>query len=190
MLSRLRGTILALHDQAVELFADPFTFYVMTPTLNGFNISDVVDLFTHLIVKEDGISIFGFINATDKNIFLQLIKVRSIGPKLAFQIMQSDMSVFIDACQRQDKTVLCTIPGIGLKTAARILAEIDVNSLPIITQQNNCYRQAKQMLLNLGFAESMIDAVLPNCPQDSLNELVKTALKQLGDRRARATLTN
>jgi Holliday junction DNA helicase RuvA len=190
MLSRLIGTVQSIHAQAIELFMAPFTFYVMTPKTYGITVGSHVEFFTHLQIKEDGVSLFGFQSITDKELFLQLLKVRSIGPKLAFQIMQGDMSQFIAACQRQDKVMLCLIPGIGAKTAARILAEIDLASLPVIHEYHHFYAQAKQMLLNLGFNESKIDHVLPHCPQNSLDELVKAALKQLGEKHARSVVTD
>jgi Holliday junction DNA helicase RuvA len=84
--------------------------------------------------------------------------------------------------------LLCSIPGIGAKTAARILAEIDVNTLPVMHDHHHFYAQAKQLLLTLGFNESKIDEVLVKCPQDSLDNLVKTALKNLGERCAKSSV--
>jgi Holliday junction DNA helicase RuvA len=190
MLSRLIGTIQTIESQAIELFASPFTFHIHTPQTYALKVDEQREFYIHLQIKEDGVNLFGFLSQADKEIFLQLLKVRSIGPKLAFQIMQTDIKHFIAACQRQDKEVLCSIPGIGAKTAARILAEIDVNSLPIVANQQQHYFQAKKMLLNLGFTESKIDFVLPQCPQDSLDELVKAALKFLGERNAKSSITS
>ena len=190
MLSRLIGTIQSIEAQAVELFCAPFSFWVQTPKTFGMTVGNQQEFFTHIIVKEDGMSLFGFTSIKERELFLQLLKVHSIGPKLAFVIMQTNMQDFVAACQRQDKDLLCAIPGIGAKTAARILAEINIDALPLVSSYQEHYYQAKKMLLNLGFAENKIDVVLPQCPQHSLDDLVKAALKLLGERSAKSNIVS
>jgi holliday junction DNA helicase RuvA len=188
VLSRILGTIQGIYPQGVELSAQSFTFYIETPKPHYFHIGQQIEMHTHLSIRDDGSHLYGFSQRSEKDLFLLLLKVHSIGPKLALQILQSDVKKFILACRTQDKTILCSIPGIGAKTAARILAELDLEQLPVIEEKDRFYTQAKQLLITLGFTELMIDDVLPNCAHESLDELVKEALKKLGEKRGKSTI--
>ena len=84
-----------------------------------------VTLYTHLLIREDAHQLFGFIDHQEKEMFLTLIKVNGVGPKLALAILSTlDTAQLVHAVQQDDVTGLTRIPGIGKKTAERLLIEL------------------------------------------------------------------
>lgn len=85
----------------------------------------IVNLFIHTIVREDAINLFGFIDQEERALFKALIKVNGIGPKSAIGILSSmNPGMFVQCIEMQDKTMLTKLPGVGKKTAERILIEM------------------------------------------------------------------
>jgi Holliday junction DNA helicase RuvA len=128
MIGFLRGRLTTKHPPQLlidvggvgyEVEAPMSTFYVLPPT--GTDIS----LFTHLVVREDAHVLFGFGTERERRLFRELIKVSNVGPKLALALL-SGMSVesFLLCIEAQDADTLVRIPGVGRKTAERLLIEM------------------------------------------------------------------
>ena len=128
MIGFLRGRLSAKHPPQLlidvggvgyEVEAPMSTFYGLPPT--GTDIS----LFTHLVVREDAHVLFGFGTERERRLFRELIKVSNVGPKLALALL-SGMSVesFLLCIEAQDADTLVRIPGVGRKTAERLLIEM------------------------------------------------------------------
>ncbi|MET0657136.1 MAG: Holliday junction branch migration protein RuvA, partial [Steroidobacteraceae bacterium] len=128
MIGFLRGRLTAKHPPQLlidvggvgyEVEAPMSTFYVLPPT--GADVS----LFTHLVVREDAHVLFGFGSERERRLFRELIKVSNVGPKLALSLL-SGMSVdnFLACIEAQDADTLVKIPGVGRKTAERLLIEM------------------------------------------------------------------
>ena len=128
MIGFLRGRLTAKHPPQLlidvggvgyEVEAPMSTFYGLPPT--GTDIS----LFTHLVVREDAHVLFGFGTERERRLFRELIKVSNVGPKLALALL-SGMSVdsFLLCIEAQDADTLVRIPGVGRKTAERLLIEM------------------------------------------------------------------
>lgn len=101
-----------------EIQAPMTTFYVLPE--NG-----TVELFTHMVVREDAQLLFGFASRDERSLFRSLIKVNGVGPKLALAILSSiDAKSFVACVQHDDVHALTKIPGIGKKTAERLLIEM------------------------------------------------------------------
>jgi Holliday junction DNA helicase RuvA len=124
----LRGRLTAKHPPQLlidvggvgyEVEAPMSTFYGLPPT--GTDVS----LFTHLVVREDAHVLFGFGTERERRLFRELIKVSNVGPKLALALL-SGMSVesFLLCIEAQDVDTLVRIPGVGRKTAERLLIEM------------------------------------------------------------------
>ena len=103
---------------AYELFAPMTTFYELPP------IDETVSLFTHLVVREDAQTLYGFYTRQARTLFRLLIKTNGVGPKLALTIL-SGMSPdeFVQHSRQGDTAALLAIPGIGKKTAERLVIE-------------------------------------------------------------------
>ncbi len=128
MIGFLRGRLSAKHPPQLlvdvggvgyEVEAPMSTFYVLPP------VGTDVNLFTHLVVREDAHVLFGFGSERERRLFRELIKVSNVGPKLALALL-SGMSVenFLACIEAQDADMLVKIPGVGRKTAERLLIEM------------------------------------------------------------------
>jgi Holliday junction DNA helicase RuvA len=128
MIGFLRGRLTAKHPPQLvidvggvgyEVEAPMSTFYMLPAT--GTDLS----LFTHLVVREDAHILFGFATERERRLFRELLKVSNVGPKLALALL-SGMSVdnFLLCIESQDADSLVRIPGVGRKTAERLLIEM------------------------------------------------------------------
>jgi holliday junction DNA helicase RuvA len=128
MIGSLRGRLTSKHPPQLmldvggvgyEIEAPMSTFYGLPAT--GAEIS----LFTHLVVREDAHVLFGFATERERRMFRELLKVSNVGPKLALALL-SGMSVdsFIACIEAQDASTLVRIPGVGRKTAERLIIEM------------------------------------------------------------------
>ena len=150
-----------------------------------------VNMFIHTNVREDAINLYGFLEQEERALFRALIKVNGIGPKSAMAILSSmSPSMFIQCIQMQDKTTLTKLPGVGKKTAERMLIELqDIlkNSfmvganLPQVPMSLSAMGEAVSALEALGYKyQQAFDTVqkLDHEQQDA-QSLIKSALKIL-----------
>ncbi len=128
MIGRLRGTLAA--KQAPELLVDVngVGYEVSAPMTTFYRlgaVGDEVTLHTHLVVREDAQLLFGFATHEERTLFRELIKVNGVGPKLALGILSGiEAEVFVRCVQDGDVSTLVRIPGIGKKTAERLVIEM------------------------------------------------------------------
>lgn len=128
MIGRLRGIILEKQPPQVLLEANgvgyevhmPMTCFYELPELNHEAV-----IFTHFVVREDAQLLFGFNSKQERALFRELIKVNGVGPKLALAIL-SGMSAqqFVTAVEREEIAALVKLPGVGKKTAERLVVEM------------------------------------------------------------------
>lgn len=128
MIGRLRGIILEKQPPLVLIEASgvgyevhlPMTCFYELPELNHEAI-----IFTHFVVREDAQLLFGFNSKQERALFRELIKVNGVGPKLALAIL-SGMSAqqFVTAVEREEIAALVKLPGVGKKTAERLVVEM------------------------------------------------------------------
>lgn len=145
-----------------------------------------VFLFTYLHVREDMLQLYGFSSLREKNIFMQLISISNIGPKVALSVLSTlSVDALTKAITLGDLELISTIPGIGKKTAQRLVLELKEKlagtdiSTAIIT--SSVVMEARDALLGMGFAPHEANQALKGCGDDmKLDECIKTALKQLG----------
>jgi len=128
MIAHLRGKLLAKHpNQAiVEAGGVGYDLTISVPTFSGLpNVGSDVALHVHTHVREDSIALYGFLRPAEKQLFEKLITVSGIGPKLAITIL-SGMSAdeMVGAIRGNDVARLTRIPGIGKKTAERMVLEL------------------------------------------------------------------
>jgi Holliday junction DNA helicase RuvA len=97
----------------------------MTTLFQLPELGSEVSLVTHFVVREDAQLLYGFIDEADRSLFRQLIKVSGVGPKLALTILSGmDSNHFVRCVQRDDISSLVALPGVGKKTAERLLVEM------------------------------------------------------------------
>jgi holliday junction DNA helicase RuvA len=146
-----------------------------------------VVLLTHFVVREDAQLLFGFVTASERLAFRQLIRISGIGPRMALSLL-SGLSVaeLAQAVAAQDASRLVKVPGIGKKTAERLLLELkgklggDVpagGAMPIV---EGAAADIAQALIALGYSEREAQAALKALPADvSVGEGIRLALKAL-----------
>ncbi|MDE2342218.1 MAG: Holliday junction branch migration protein RuvA [Betaproteobacteria bacterium] len=134
MIGRLSGTLLQKMPPQILLDVQGVGYEVDVPMSTFYDLpaaGQPVTLFTHLVVREDAHLLFGFLTEAERSLFRQLIKISGVGPRLALSVL-SGLSVaeLADAVQRQDSVRLTRIPGVGKKTAERLLLELKEKLVP------------------------------------------------------------
>jgi Holliday junction DNA helicase RuvA len=111
--------LLDVHGIGYEVDAPMTTFYELPA------VGEEVTLFTHLAVREDAHTLYGFAKRTDRELFRNLLKVNGVGARLALAILSGmETRVFISCVQAGDASALVKLPGIGKKTAERLIIEL------------------------------------------------------------------
>ena len=128
MIGRLQGTLIEKQPPEILLDVQGVGYELLLPMTSFYNLPETgqeCTLFTHFVVREDAHLLFGFSSKTDRTLFRELIKTNGVGPKLALAIL-SAMSVheFAYAIEREELSKLIKIPGVGKKTAERLLVEL------------------------------------------------------------------
>ncbi len=156
-------------------------------------IGEEVSLHIHTYVREDTLALFGFLEEVEKDLFLLLMGVSGIGPRLALAVLSSlsiqDLSC---AIENADDTMLCTIPGIGKKTAARMVLELKdkMRRLSFAAPQDGKTAEridqigdAVSALVNLGYkkalAEETLTLILRQRPGLTIEALIREGLSVL-----------
>ncbi len=128
MIGRLCGQILAKHPPQLvldvggvgyELEAPMSTFYELPP------VGETVTLVTHLVVREDAWALYGFLHERERALFRALLKVTGVGARMALAILSGmETARFIQCIEQEDLAALIRLPGIGKKTAERLILEL------------------------------------------------------------------
>ena len=128
MIGRIRGTLVHKQPPDVLVEVGGVGYELQVPMTTLFQLPELgseVSLLTHFVVREDAQLLYGFIHESDRSLFRQLIKVSGVGPKLALTILSGmDSSSFARCVQRDDISSLVALPGVGKKTAERLLVEM------------------------------------------------------------------
>ncbi|MBA2722490.1 MAG: Holliday junction branch migration protein RuvA [Methylibium sp.] len=190
MIGRLTGT-LADKSSPPQLLVDVngVGYEVDVPMSSFFNLpasGERVTLLTHFVVREDAQVLFGFLTADERNTFRQLIKISGVGPRMALSLL-SGLSVadLAQAVTAQDASRLVKVPGIGKKTAERLLLELkgklgaDIG-VPGAVPASDAQADILQALVALGYSEREAQAaVKPLPPGVAVSEGIRLALKAL-----------
>ncbi|MEJ4044532.1 Holliday junction branch migration protein RuvA [Erwinia sp. SLM-02] len=128
MIGRLRGIILEKQPPVVLIEASGVGYEVQMPMTCFYELPELNQeaiIFTHFVVREDAQLLFGFNSKQERALFRELIKVNGVGPKLALAIL-SGMSAqqFVTAVEREEIAALVKLPGVGKKTAERLVVEM------------------------------------------------------------------
>ncbi|WP_395060726.1 Holliday junction branch migration protein RuvA [Flavobacterium sp.] len=153
--------------------------------------TDFIKLFTHLIIKEDGHSLYGFVEKSEKEIFKLLISVSGIGANIARTMLSSiEPKQIINAIGSGDVGTIQSIKGIGVKTAQRTIIDLKEKVLKLydldqvsISQSNTNKDEALSALEVLGFirksAEKVVEKIVATMPDATVETIIKQALKNL-----------
>lgn len=189
MIGKLTGTLLEKNPPQILLDCHGVGYEVDVPMSTFYNLptlGEAVSLLTHFVVREDAQLLYGFGTAAERGAFRQLIKITGVGPRMALSLL-SGMSVaeLSQAVTQQESGRLVKVPGIGKKTAERLLLELKGKlgadlGLPHATVANDVQSDIQQALMALGYSDREALAALKSLPKDvGVSEGIKLALKAL-----------
>ncbi len=196
MIGRLQGKV--IHRQPPELLLDVngVAYEVSCPMTTFYSLSnnsDFTTLYTHLAVREDAQQLYGFGSLTERDFFRQLIKVNGVGPKMALAILSGiEYEQLAVAIHDHDITALVKVPGVGKKTAERLVIELkDKLKLesagplfsPTVTNEANTddRADAESALIALGYKPQQASKAISGVYKSGMgsDELIRLALKAM-----------
>ena len=128
MIGIIRGTLIAKQPPDVVVDVAGVGYEIQVPMTTLFELpglGEEVTLLTHFVVREDAQLLYGFLAQEERRLFRELIKVSGVGPKLALALLSGmDARAFSQCLQRDDVSALVALPGVGRKTAERLLVEM------------------------------------------------------------------
>ena len=160
-------------------------------TFSQINDGENIKLYTHLQVREDSHTLFGFNTTIERSVFLLLISVSGIGSSIARMMLSSLEPLQIQrAIISDDLNTIKSVKGIGLKTAQRVLIELKDKMLNLQVEgeiqnfgNNTIKDEALSALEVLGYtrkqSERILDSIIQSAPESSVEELIKEALNKL-----------
>ena len=189
MIGKLTGTLLEKNPPEVLLDCQGVGYEVFVPMSTFYHLPGVgerVSLLTQFIVREDAQLLYGFATATERAAFRELIKVANVGPRTALSVL-SGLSVaeLAQAIAQQEPGRLVKVPGIGKKTAERLLLELKGKLAPDLglapaQARSDAHTDILQALLALGYNDKEANAALKALPPEvGVSEGIKLALKTL-----------
>ncbi len=168
-----------------------YEIQVSSHTANSIEFdNEYAKILTYMQVKEDGICLYGFISKEEKNMFLKLISVSGIGPKMAIGILSGvTIPELINAILSQDVKMLCTIKGLGKKTAERLLVELKDQTMPnvnVVSNDNlnyNAIDQVTDALVSLGVGKNEAYRLAKDNAENGLSveEIITKCLRGMGN---------
>jgi holliday junction DNA helicase RuvA len=149
-------------------------------------VGEPISLHTHLIARDDALLLYGFATEEERDLFLLLIGVQSVGPKMALAVLSGGPPrELLSAVAAGDTARLQAVPGIGKRTAERIVVELrEKVGVPaaddpiVITRGDDPHTLARDGLVGLGFSPQEADALLSSAPGDTPEDLIAAALRE------------
>ena len=195
MIGHLKGKIITKNPPEVLIEVGGIGYEVLCPMSTFYeldNLTEDVLLFTHLSIKEDAHTLFGFITKDEKSVFRELIRVNGVGPKVALAIL-SNLSVhsLVECISTEDSDLLAKTPGIGKKTALKLIVELKDRLVKVelsgstakpsgVRQNSNPNsKQAIEALQSLGFKAKEANRMVSKIEDIELSteQLIRLALQ-------------
>jgi len=190
MIYSVRGTLIekSADKAVVDTGSIALEMSISANTYQGLpETGQKAHLYTHFVMREDGVYLYGFSKMEEKRLFLLLITISKVGPKLALSILSGmDVNKFMNAVMNSEIGLISTIPGIGKKTAERIVVELrdkfgsislDSSEIPVASGAEDVV----SALLNLGYTRADCQKVVNKVfkPEVGFEELFRLSLKEL-----------
>ena len=198
MIGRIRGLIVYKKPPEIQIDVAGICYEVLVPMSTLYQLPELgkeITLHTHFVVREDAQLLYGFFEEKDKSMFRSLIKVNGVGPKMALGILSSmEADEFVIAVRSNDINAMVKMPGIGKKTAERLLIEMrdrlkdwdgeEGGTQVPVSAGASITSDAETALISLGYkpqqAAHAIAAVLKTNPEiQGSEELIRHSLKSM-----------
>ncbi len=193
MISYIIGKVTEKEENMIVVESNGIGYEIQVSSYTANSIefdNEYVKILTYMQVKEDGICLYGFISKEEKNMFLKLISVSGIGPKMAIGILSGvTIPELINAILSQDVKMLCTIKGLGKKTAERLLVELKDQTMPnvnVVSNDNlnyNAIDQVTDALVSLGVGKNEAYRLAKDNAENGLSveEIITKCLRGMGN---------
>ena len=198
MIGRIRGVLVDKKPPEVQIDVAGICYEVQVPMSTLYQLPELgkeITLHTHFVVREDAQLLYGFFEEKDKSMFRSLIKINGVGPKMALGILSSmEANEFVRAVRSNDINAMVKMPGIGKKTAERLLIEMrdrlkgwddeEGGAQMSVSAGASITSDAETALISLGYkpqqAAHAIAAVLKINPEiQGSEELIRHSLKSM-----------
>jgi len=186
MIASLRGKLISNKPDSLIIDVAGVGYSVQVPLTLLSSLPDEhrdVFLYIHTHVREDAIQLYGFQTADEKRIFTTLIGISGIGPKVALNILSTiPPDNFHNAINSEDVDILCRVPGLGKKTAHRLILELKGKLPSIKEKKDTIYDDTLSALVNLGYKKNIAQDALEKAYNNGcrdIESLLKEALKYL-----------
>ncbi len=199
MIAWLQGILLEKSSNQLVLNVNGVGYEVAISLTTFFSLPEYGDAyacFIQTIVREDTLALFGFHDRSERALFRTLIKVSGIGPKVALGILSSTSTLeFVRVIEQKDSATLVKLPGIGKKTAERLIIELSdclsdvlsgsaaASNDQVTTQQSSAIAkdEACQALVSLGYAAKVAEKAMNRiaCDDKTVDDLIRLGLNEL-----------
>ena len=189
MIARLVGELAGKAPPHVLIDVHGVGYEVQVPMSTFYNLPELgakVTLLTQFIVREDAQLLFGFLTPGERESFRELIKISGVGPRIALALLSGlNTDELAQAVAAQDASRLVKVPGVGKKTAERLLLELKGKLAPVLATPgwaaaSDTQADILQALVALGYSDKEAQAALKQLPADvSVSDGIKQALKSL-----------
>jgi Holliday junction DNA helicase RuvA len=191
MIGRIKGILIEKIPPFILLDCQGVGYEIEVPMTTFFDLPDEgseITLLTHLVVREDAHLLFGFATTSERQMFRQLIKVNGIGAKVALSILSSiESNELTNAIKTDDTDMLIKIPGIGKKTAERLVLELKdrLKDIEVSQASKNAITNIDDIenaLISLGYSASQASIAIKALPDNiSVNDGIRQALKSFSN---------
>lgn len=193
MITQIRGRLVEKNPTyvVVDCAGVGYLLHVSLQTFSSLPSDENIRLFTHLSIREDAHTLYGFITKTEREVFKLLISVSGVGPSIARTMLSSMSSEEVqNAIASDNVAIIQSVKGIGAKTAQRVIVDLkdkilktfDIDEVSLNSNNTN-KEESLSALEVLGFnrrqSEKVITAILKETPNATVELLIKKALKNL-----------
>ncbi len=193
MITQIKGRLVEKNPTYVVVDCNGlgYLLHISLNTFSALPTDENVLLFTHLSIREDAHTLYGFINKVEREVFKLLISVSGVGPSIARTMLSSMTAEDVQqAIASENVALIQSVKGIGAKTAQRVIIDLkqkilktfDIDEVSVIENNTN-KEEALSALEVLGFARKqagkVINDILKELPTASVEQLIKKALKNL-----------
>jgi len=181
MYAYIKGIISDIESNYIVLDNNGAGYFIYTPNPYSFELNNEYKVYVYQHVREDNVSLFGFKTKEEKDLFLKLIEVKGLGPKMTLPILATgSISGIIDAIERENIIYLKKFPKIGDKVARQIILDLKGKLTDTVIVSSSSSEELVEVLKGLGYKNTDIMRIIPNInKEETIENQVKESLKLL-----------
>jgi len=165
MIRQVTGTVLSIEPTGCVIDVNGWGAFIYLPNATEVTVGATTTLLTHMAVKQDGIELYGFVDAADRTFFEQLLTVSGIGPKTALSILtRAPRASLENAIATRDISYLTRVAGLGKKAAEKLAVELSEKITPTGETEGATDSEVLDTLVALGYTEREARAALARVP--------------------------